>query len=57
MMNVYYIGGSPCCGKSTVAEFLSKKYDLFYFKVDDFLDKFTKMGRQRGIVSVKSKVA
>ena len=26
MMNTYYIGGSPCSGKSTVAELLSKKY-------------------------------
>lgn len=39
-MNVYYIGGSPCSGKSTTAEILSKKYDLYYFKVDDYLDKY-----------------
>ena len=37
-MNTYFIGGSPCSGKSTVAEILAKKYDLYYFKVDDFLD-------------------
>lgn len=36
-MNIYFIGGSPCSGKSTVTEILSKKYDLYYFKVDDFL--------------------
>lgn len=24
MINTYYIGGSPCAGKSTVAEILSK---------------------------------
>ena len=44
MINTYYIGGSPCTGKSTVAEILSKKYDLYYFKVDDFLDHYTKLG-------------
>ena len=44
MINTYYIGGSPCSGKSTIAELLSKKYNLFYFKIDDFLEKYTKMG-------------
>lgn len=44
MIDIYYIGGSPCSGKSTVAEVLSKKYDLHYFKVDDYLDKYMKKG-------------
>ena len=44
MIDTYYIGGSPCSGKSTIAEVLSKKYDLYYFKVDDYLDKYMKMG-------------
>ena len=48
MMNVYYIGGSPCSGKSTVAEILSERYDLYYFKVDDFLDTYTKQGALKG---------
>lgn len=48
MTNIYYIGGSPCSGKSTIAEILSKRYDLYYFKVDDFLDKYTKMGAAKG---------
>lgn len=48
MMNIYYIGGSPCSGKSTVAEILSKQYDLYYFKVDDFLDSYTKQGALKG---------
>lgn len=39
MINTYYIGGSPCSGKSTIAEALSKKYILHYFKVDDYLDE------------------
>lgn len=44
MTNTYYIGGSPCSGKTTIAEILSERYDLYYFKVDDLLDKYTKMG-------------
>lgn len=44
MRKVYYIGGSPCSGKSTVAEFIARKYNLSYFKVDDFLDQYTEMG-------------
>lgn len=48
MINTYYIGGSPCSGKSTIAEILSKKYDLYYFKVDDYLDKYTKTGAAKG---------
>lgn len=43
-MEVYFIGGSPCSGKSTIAQALSDKYDLLYFKVDDYLDKYMEMG-------------
>lgn len=47
-MNIYYIGGSPCSGKSTMAEILAKKYDLYYFKVDDFIDKYMQLGAVKG---------
>lgn len=47
-MNVFFIGGSPCSGKSTIAEILSRKYGLHYFKVDDHLDKYTRMGAEVG---------
>ena len=33
-MEIYYIGGSPCSGKSTVAEALAQQYGLAYFKAD-----------------------
>ena len=56
MINTYYIGGSPCAGKSTVAEILSKKYDLYYFKVDDFLDNYTKLGALNGYPICKKTV-
>ncbi len=42
-MTIYFIGGSPCSGKSTIAQALSEKYALHYFKVDDYLDKYMKM--------------
>lgn len=48
MLNTFYIGGSPCSGKSTVAEILSRKYNLHYFKVDDFLDSYTQLGSLKG---------
>jgi 2-phosphoglycerate kinase len=33
---VYILGGSPCSGKSTIAEKLSSRYRFRYYKVDDF---------------------
>ena len=53
MKKTYYIGGSPCSGKSTVAEILSEKYNLYYFKVDDFLEKYIKMGAEKGYTICK----
>lgn len=48
MIKTYFIGGSPCSGKSTITEILAKKYDLYYFKVDDFLDKYIDRGAEEG---------
>ena len=48
-MTVYYIGGSPCSGKSTVAEALAVRYNLTYFKADDFLDEFIAEGAAAGL--------
>ena len=42
-MQIYYIGGSPCSGKSTAAEALANEYGLRYLKVDDYLDKYMSM--------------
>lgn len=47
-MKAYVIGGSPCSGKSTVASYIAEHYDLFYFKVDDKLEEYTKFGAERG---------
>ena len=38
MEGLYIIGGSPCSGKSTIAEMIAEKYDFNYFKVDDYLE-------------------
>ncbi|MBE5795537.1 MAG: hypothetical protein E7323_12750 [Clostridiales bacterium] len=43
-MTIYYIGGSPCSGKSTVAAALAETCGLTYFKVDDHLDRYMQMG-------------
>ena len=48
-MEVYYIGGSPCSGKSTVAEALADQYGLTWFKADDYLHDFTARGAAAGL--------
>ena len=48
MIKAYCIDGSPCSGKTTIAEILQERYDLYYFEVDDFLDKYTKLGATKG---------
>ena len=53
---VLFIGGSPCSGKSTVAERISKEYGAYYFKVDDFLDKFTHNAAKKGYPACKNSV-
>lgn len=48
-MEIYCIGGSPCSGKSTVAEALAEQYGLAYFKADDYLTDFTAQGAAAGL--------
>lgn len=43
----YILGGSPCSGKSTIAEQLSKEFDLPYYKVDDHQMRHIKNANQR----------
>lgn len=49
MADIYYIGGSPCCGKSTIAEMFAKKYDFYYLKADDFLDAYIERGSKENL--------
>lgn len=53
---VLFIGGSPCSGKSTVAERISKEYGAYYFKVDDFLDEFTNSAAKKGYPACKNSI-
>lgn len=53
---IYIIGGSPCSGKSTITEIISRKHNLKYFKVDDYLDKYIEMGAKEHL-PVCSKIA
>lgn len=48
MREIYYIGGSPCSGKSTVAEMIVEKYGFQYFKVDDYLKDYIARGARAG---------
>ncbi len=45
---IYFIGGSPCSGKSTIAQMIADMYGMYYFKVDDYLDEYTEKGRIKG---------
>ncbi len=53
-MKVYYIGGSPCSGKSTVAEMISRKHDIYYYKLDDRLHDHMKQAAKDGKYLCKS---
>lgn len=35
-MQIYVLGGSPCSGKSSIAERLAAEYSLNYYKIDDY---------------------
>ena len=48
MAEIYYIGGSPCSGKSTIAERLVEKYGFQYYKQDDHLEEYMKRGASEG---------
>lgn len=38
LSNVYWIGGSPCAGKTTLAKRLVDEYDFKYYKCDIYYD-------------------
>lgn len=48
MKELYVIGGSPCCGKSTIAKALAQKHGLHYFDVDKKLFDYLGEGAQGG---------
>lgn len=48
MAKVFYIGGSPCSGKSSIAELLEKKNNFKYYKLDDKLEEYIKRASAAG---------
>ncbi len=36
---IFFIGGSPCCGKSAIAQTLAAEFGFYYHREDDFLEK------------------
>ncbi|MEI6603404.1 MAG: hypothetical protein WCL54_07945 [Clostridia bacterium] len=51
--NIYWLGGSPCSGKSTIAEFLVRDYGFRYYKCDDHLDEYIERGVEEDIPIMK----
>lgn len=45
---IYWIGGAPCCGKSTVADMLVSEFGFRYYKVDNHLDRYLDIGAKKG---------
>jgi len=52
-LDVYWIGGSPCSGKSTLAEKLEKDFNMDYYKIDDYLERFMEEGAKKNIKILK----
>ncbi len=42
LSQAYIFGGSPCSGKSTIAERLSDKFEFQHYKVDDHAEAHSK---------------
>lgn len=49
----YWIGGSPCSGKSTVSEILATTYHLQLYRCDDHLQRFLNLGSEQNIPVMK----
>jgi 2-phosphoglycerate kinase len=48
-VRAYWIGGSPCCGKSTLSEMLVREFGFRLYKVDDQLDRYREIGAAANI--------
>jgi len=48
LSNIYWIGGAPCSGKSTIAEMLAYRYGFSLFKSDDHMYAHMALARQDG---------
>lgn len=52
-IKIYWIGGSPCCGKSTISEMLIKEFGFEMYKCDDHLERYTEIGFENGVEIMK----
>lgn len=52
-IKVYWIGGSPCCGKSTISEMLVSEFGFEMYRCDDHLDRYTEIGIENGVEIMK----
>ena len=50
--NIYWIGGSPCAGKSSIAEVLVKKYGFLYYKCDDHFMRHMEQGVEEQLPTI-----
>ncbi len=59
LKQIYFLGGAPCSGKSTICERLARKYGFDSYKVNDYIDKHIKEAIKRGypMISKLSKLA
>jgi hypothetical protein len=46
--DVFWLGGSPCCGKSSVAALLKQRSGIYYYKCDEHFDRHITEGCRRG---------
>lgn len=50
---IYWIGGSPCSGKSTMAEMLVNEFNFDYYKCDDHLERYMDIGAAKSNALMK----
>lgn len=50
---MYWIGGSPCSGKSTMAEKLVSEFNFDYYKCDDHLERYMGIGAAKNNALMK----
>ncbi len=51
---IYYVPGSPCCGKSTLAESLAQRHGWRHVRCDDYEAPFLERGQRQGIEAVRT---
>ncbi|MBA2668170.1 MAG: hypothetical protein H0U69_14165 [Trueperaceae bacterium] len=53
LTNVFWLGGAPCAGKSSIGAILARRFDLDLYRVDDAFDRHVRSldgGRQSPLV-------